>query len=111
MATPIKCAKGHWYEPDPSGKAASCPHCQAEARRRGGKPISEDDVMGFLNDPGKADAAQSSSDEPELHQKPRKCALKRHKKICQACHCETSFAFEYCPRCGGPLEIAVIEVP
>ena len=110
MASPIKCPKGHWYQPDPSGKATSCPRCQAAASPQDVRAVSEDDVMGFLNDPSSADPAKSPAEEPESGQKPHKTALKRHKKVCRQCHSETSFAFEYCPRCGGPLEIAMIDV-
>ena len=76
----------------------------------GHRAVSEDDVMGFLNDPSSADPAKSPSEEAESGQKLHKTALKRHKKVCRQCHSETSFAFEYCPRCGGPLEIAMIDV-
>ena len=109
MATPVKCAKGHWYQPDPSGKPTPCPRCQAELNKPAPEPISDDDVLAFLSDPSAADTAVSPEDSG-TQQKPRKCSLKRHKKICPACHGETSYAFEYCPRCGGPLEVAVIEV-
>ena len=110
MATPIKCAKGHWYQPDPSGRPIPCPRCFAEANRPVRAPISDDDVLDFLNDPTMDGADASRSEEPESLQKLHKCSLKRHKKVCPACHGETSFAFDYCPRCGGPLEIAVIEM-
>jgi hypothetical protein len=110
MATPVKCAKGHWYHPDPSGKPTPCPRCLAESNRPAPTTISDDEVMDFLNDPSVADAAkpnpEGSAVEPKIH----KSSLKRHKKICPACRGETSFAFDYCPRCGGPLEIAVIEM-
>jgi hypothetical protein len=107
MADPLKCVKGHWYQPDPSGKAASCPRCQAV----GAPAVSEDEVLGFLNDPSGVDLAKSPSEEPEsAHKQPHKIVLKRHKKVCRQCHSETSFAFEYCPRCGGPLEVAMIDV-
>lgn len=110
MTTPIKCAKGHWYYPDPSGRPTSCPRCWADANKP--KPAySDDDVLDFLNDPS-VDANDAPSDvaDEENRSKPLKCSLKRHKKVCPTCHCETSFAFEYCPRCGGPLDVAEINV-
>jgi hypothetical protein len=110
MASPIKCVKGHWYQPDPSGRATSCPRCKAASSPQNAKAISEDDVMAFLNDPTGGDRANSPSQEPEPSQKLHKGALKRHKKVCRECHSETSFAFEYCPRCGGPLQVAMIDV-
>jgi hypothetical protein len=110
MNGPVKCAKGHWYQPDPSGTIALCPRCQAESKLQHRKPISEDDVLAIL---GESDggAPKSSAEQTEALQTHHKLALKRHKKVCRTCHSETSFAFEYCPRCGGPLDIAVIDVP
>jgi hypothetical protein len=109
MATPVKCVKGHWYYPDPSGKPSPCPRCLTESNRPVPSPISDDDVLDYLNDPSGVDATASNSEKPVDQPKPHK-SLKRHKKICPACHGETSFAFEYCPRCGGPLVVAVIEM-
>jgi hypothetical protein len=106
MAASVRCAKGHWYHPDPSGKPNVCPRCLADSRRVEAAPISDDEVMDFLNESTPKPEAEESDDAV----KPHKCAIKRHKKICPACHGETSFAFEYCPRCGGPLIVAVIEV-
>jgi hypothetical protein len=111
MASPIKCPKGHWYQPDPSGRATSCPRCQAASRPQAPSAVSEDDVMGFLSDPTSADPARSPEEPNSAQKQPHKISLKRHKKVCSHCHSETSFAFEYCPRCGGPLEVAVIDVP
>lgn len=109
MASPVKCPKGHWYQPDPSGRVTECPRCHDRTNPPAAKTVSEDDVMGFLNDSsgGRAESAvEKAESTPKLH----KVALKRHKKVCRHCHSETSFAFEYCPRCGGPLEIAEIDV-
>jgi hypothetical protein len=104
MAATVKCAKGHWYLPDPSGKVSGCPRCLAASDPR--KTISEDDVLAILSDSNGAGAASEDEPPPKLH----KWSLKRHKKLCRACHCETSFSFDYCPRCGGPLEVAMIDV-
>jgi hypothetical protein len=108
MTTPVKCVKGHWYHPDPSGKATPCPRCLADSHKV--KQVSDDDVLDFLNDPTVPDTSKAASDDVETRPKTFKCSLKRHKKVCPACHCETSFAFEYCPRCGGPLDVAEINV-
>ena len=109
MAAPVKCSKGHWYQPDPSGKPIPCPRCHAELNKPAPKPISDDDVLGFLSETSGVDVATSTED-VEIQQRPHKRSLKRHKKVCPACHGETSYAFEYCPRCGGLLEVAVIEM-
>lgn len=110
MATPVKCAKGHWYQPDPTGKVVGCPRCLAAADPRTQRRISDDDVLAILSGSDEGDAASASTDSTKSLPKLHKCSLKRHKKVCPACHCETSFAFEYCPRCAGPLEVAVIDV-
>lgn len=103
MTAPIKCAKGHWYQPDPSGKVTGCPRCLAALDPHA--KISEDDVLAILSD-SVPDAPPEAPEPPKLH----KSVLMRHKKLCPACHCETSFAFEYCPRCGGPLVVAMIDL-
>jgi predicted amidophosphoribosyltransferase len=107
MITPLKCSKGHWFQPNDSGPPV-CPRCEADARRPKPLPISDDDVLAILSDPTSVDVGQT----PDAGSSSRhlKCSLKRHKKVCPSCHCETSFSFEYCPRCGGLLEVAVIEV-
>jgi hypothetical protein len=111
MPAPVKCAKGHWYQPDPSGKPTPCPRCLAAQQRREHNAISDDDVMAFLNDPKPANGSSPDEDASASQKLHKPAALKRHKKVCRDCHSETSFAFNHCPRCGGPLEIAVIEVP
>jgi DnaJ-class molecular chaperone len=82
----------------------------AESQRPAPTPISDEDVLDFLSDSDGVDAGKSNPGQSSGELKAHKAALKRHKKICPACHGETSFAFDYCPRCGGPLEIAVIEM-
>jgi hypothetical protein len=110
MAAPIKCAKGHWYQPDPSGKVTSCPRCEALAQA---KPtaVSEDDVLGFLDGPPPTpDSSSSSSRALGTSEDPHGHTLQRRKKVCPSCHFETSVSFGHCPRCGGPLEIAKVDV-
>jgi hypothetical protein len=112
MAALVKCPKGHWYEPDASGNPAVCPRCQAVAKSRAaGTAISDDDVLAILGSPKQAEvASEPSEEEPIVEKEMPKHTLQRHKKVCRACFFETSISFGHCPRCGGPLEIAMIEV-
>lgn len=111
MAALVKCAKGHWYQPDPSGKPTACPRCEAQLHPKKDTPISEDDVLAFLDDGPSPNPDSSSSSSRGLtgsgdsHQ-----TLLRRKKVCPKCHYEASVSFGHCPRCGGPLEIAKTEV-
>jgi uncharacterized paraquat-inducible protein A len=109
MAAPVKCAKGHWYTPDPSGKATTCPRCAAQAQQKNGTPISDDDVLAFLDDPPQAAQSPGSSSQ-KLPSEESHHSLQRRKKVCPACHFETSVSFGHCPRCGGPLEVARVDV-
>jgi hypothetical protein len=110
MAAPIKCPKGHWFTPDASGKATVCPHCKAQSRLQSGSSISEDDVLAILGPSKKADLSDLPSEEEPVPQEDlRSHALQRRRKVCPKCFYETSLAFGYCPRCGGPLEIALTE--
>jgi hypothetical protein len=108
MAGPTNYPKGRSDQPDALGKGSLHPQCRPAPSTRDAKPISDDDVLAILSDPG---GPKSAPEQPSAQAKSHKCELKRHKKVCRDCHSETSFAFEYCPRCGGPLQVAVIEVP
>jgi hypothetical protein len=112
MAAPVKCAKGHWYQPDPSGKVTSCPRCEALLHPQSEPaPISEDDVLAFLDGPPpKPDSSSSSTRGLTSGEESHGHTLQRRKKVCPSCHFETSVSFGHCPRCGGPLEIAKVEV-
>jgi hypothetical protein len=105
MAAPIKCPKGHWYTPDPSGKVISCPKCEALARSPR-KTVSDDDVLAILDSPVQVDpSAEVPVDTGLSH-----TSLHRRKKVCPTCSYETSLSFGHCPRCGGPLKVASIDI-
>lgn len=102
MAAPVKCPKGHWFNPVVFGNA--CPVCKTKDARSE-KPLSEDDVLAILDTPSEAAAEQTDTEKD-----PHGSSLHRRKKICPACSFETSFSFGHCPRCGGPLSVASIKV-
>ena len=110
MAARVKCPRGHWFEPDPSGGPSVCPHCKARSVSPDDNPFSEDDILSVLGPPTQADVVELPPEEPVLERPSPKHTLQRHKKVCPACHYETSVSFGHCPRCGSQLEIAVIEV-
>ena len=88
-----------------------CPHCQSQSDLQSGNAISDDDVLAILGPPKKAEIApEPTAEEPTIARELPKHTLQRHKKVCRACFFETSVSFGHCPRCGGPLEIAVIDV-
>ncbi len=103
MAAPVKCPKGHWFNPDVFGKI--CPVCKAKDRGSD-TPLTEDDVLAILDSSGDAAAEQEAVAGKDSHAS----SLHKRKKICPACACEISFSFGHCPRCGGPLEVASIKV-
>ena len=113
MAVPVKCPKGHWFEPNASGEATLCPHCKAQSRLQSGRTISEDEVLDILDPPKTVDIStlpSEPSEEPAVEEESHKSSLQRRKKVCPVCFFETSFSFGCCPRCGSPLEIASIDV-
>ena len=111
MGALMKCPKGHWYEPAASGKPGACPHCRTVASSQTSKSISDDDVLAILGPPKKVEMVPEQPEEdPIAERELPKHTLQRHKKVCRACFFETSISFGHCPRCGGPLEIAMIEV-
>ncbi len=62
MATPVKCPKGHWFNPEVFGNC--CPVCKARDGRSG-QPLSEDDVLAILDTPAEAAAEQPSDAEKD----------------------------------------------
>ena len=109
MTARVKCPRGHWFEPDYSGGSTVCPQCMGQSASPD-DPISEDDILSILGPPAQTDNVELPSEEPALERPSPKHTLQRHKKVCPACHYETSVSFGHCPRCGSQLEIAVIEV-
>jgi len=116
MAAFVRCPKGHWYRPAASGEPTACPHCKAQSQLQSGRQVSEDEILAILGPPPpKADPSapmpeEPTWEEPVAAEHHHGHALQRRKKVCPACFYETSVSFTHCPRCGGPLEIAVIEV-
>jgi hypothetical protein len=110
MAAAVKCPKGHWFDPDASGRATLCPHCKAQSALRSGNTVSEDDILSFLGAPREVVLSDfPSEEEPVIHEEAHLHSLKRRKKVCHDCFFETSVSFGHCPRCGGQLEIASTE--
>jgi uncharacterized OB-fold protein len=101
----VKCAKGHWYEPDTSG--GRCPQCATQTQQD--TSISDDDVLAIINLP--IEEPTSHPDQQDsAHKSGSGSAILRRKKICPECSHEASYSFVYCPRCGAPLKLATVEL-
>jgi hypothetical protein len=100
---PVRCAKGHWYDPGPSG-TARCPQCATQTQKE--TRVSDDDVLAIMSEPDEAKAAA----EPE-ELKLSSSAIMRRKKVCPECAHEASYSFVHCPRCGTPLQLVKTDLP
>jgi ribosomal protein S27AE len=98
-----RCPKGHWYEPDPSGKGKGCPQCATQTQ--GESSVSDDDVLAIMDLPQEASVQPPPPDAVKSDS-----GILRRKKICPECSHEASYSFVYCPRCGAPLKLASLEL-
>ena len=100
---PVRCPKGHWYEPGPSG-AGRCPQCATQTQKE--TSVSDDDVLAIMSEPDEAKAAA----EPEELKLSSSAIMRRKKSLPRVRH-EASYSFVYCPRCGAPLKLVSMDLP
>jgi hypothetical protein len=99
-----KCSKGHWYDPDAPGALGRCPQCATQTQTE--TSVSDDDVLAIMS---MADEPAKSQDD-ESAKAAASSGIMRRKKVCPECSHEASFSFDYCPRCGAPLKLVVVEL-
>jgi hypothetical protein len=100
---PIRCPKGHWFEPGASG-TARCPQCATQTQTE--TSVSDDDVLAIMSEP---EEAKTPAEKEEI--KLSSSAIMRRKKVCPDCAHEASYSFVYCPRCGAPLKMVQMDLP
>ena len=103
---PVRCPKGHWYDPDAPGATGRCPQCAIQTQNE--TSVSEDDVLAIINLP-----LEGGWCRPHHEDAPKTgsgSAIMRRKKVCPECSHEASFSFVYCPRCGAPLKLVSVDL-
>jgi hypothetical protein len=100
---PIKCPKGHWYDPDASGGTGRCPQCATQTQNQ--TSVSDDDVLAIMSE----EPERAASPQEEVAKAASSSGIMRKKKICPECSHEASYSFDYCPRCGAHLKLATVE--
>jgi hypothetical protein len=99
-----RCPKGHWYDPDAPGALGRCPQCAVQTQTE--TSVTDDDVLAIMSMPD--EPTKSAGEDPA--KSGSGSAILRRKKICPECSHEASYSFDYCPRCGAPLKLAVVEL-